>query len=317
MMTNSEDKRFFSLSDYFREKFGEKVYKVTIDAGFSCPNRDGVLSSSGCLFCDDSGSFSQAHSNLLSVSQQVQIGISNLQKRFKANKFLAYFQAFSNTYKPVSELKKIYDEALSADENVIGLSIGTRPDCLDEKKLDLIADYSKEKEVWLELGLQSANNETLQRINRHHSYECFENACNEAKKRNIKVCAHVILSLMGETHEDMMHTAKSLGKLEIEGIKIHMLCVLKNTKLEKLYRKTPFRLFTEDEYVETVCDFLEYLPSSTVVHRLGGNGLSSSLLEPKWLRNKFRQVDKVNLQMRKRNSFQGKNFNLISSSHKI
>ncbi|UKI40344.1 MAG: TIGR01212 family radical SAM protein [Candidatus Melainabacteria bacterium] len=220
------------FSSYLKKKFKEKVYKVTLDAGFSCPNRDGTLSKTGCIFCDDSGSFSQAHSNKLDIEKQLEVGMETLKKRFKANKFLSYFQAYSNTYKPVDELKSLYDKALTPDD-VIGLSIGTRPDCVDDEKLDLIASYNKTKEVWLEFGLQSVNDKTLKMINRGHDYECFENAFIKAKERNINICVHVILGLMNETYNDMMHTAKTLAKLNPDGIKFHMLCVLKTHHLKK------------------------------------------------------------------------------------
>ena len=224
MFFDKNNKRYNLFSSYLKKKFNEKVYKVTLDAGFSCPNRDGTLSSPGCIFCDDSGSFSQAHSNKLDVEKQLEVGMETLKKRFKAKKFLSYFQAYSNTYKPVDKLKLLYDKALTPDD-VVGLSIGTRPDCVDDEKLDLIASYSKTKEVWLEVGLKSANDKTLKMINRGHDYKCFENAYLKAKDRNINVCVHVILGLMNETYDEIMYTAKTLAKLNVDGIKFHI-CLL-------------------------------------------------------------------------------------------
>lgn len=308
MFFDKNNKRYNLFSSYLKKKFNEKVYKVTLDAGFSCPNRDGTLSSTGCIFCDDSGSFSQAHSNKLKVEEQLEVGMAILKKRFRANKFLSYFQAYSNTYKPVNELKLLYDKTLMPND-VVGLSIGTRPDCVDEEKLDLIASYSKTKEVWLEFGLQSANDKTLKIINRGHDYKCFENAYLKAKERNINVCVHVILGLMNETYDDIMYTAKKLAKLNIDGIKFHMLCVLKNTPLEKIYNKNKFRLLSEDEYIDLVCDFLEVLPPKTTIHRIAGNGLNKLLIEPKWIMNKFETLNKIDKMLEKRNSFQGKLFN--------
>ncbi len=308
MFFDKNNKRYNLFSSYLKKKFNEKVYKVTLDAGFSCPNRDGTLSSTGCIFCDDSGSFSQAHSNKLKVEEQLEVGMAILKKRFRANKFLSYFQAYSNTYKPVNELKLLYDKTLMPND-VVGLSIGTRPDCVDEEKLDLIASYSKTKEVWLEFGLQSANDKTLKIINRGHDYKCFENAYLKAKERNINVCVHVILGLMNETYDDIMYTAKKLAKLNIDGIKFHMLCVLKNTPLEKLYNKNKFRLLSEDDYIDLVCDFLEVLPPKTTIHRIAGNGLNKLLIEPKWIMNKFETLNKIDKMLEKRNSFQGKLFN--------
>ncbi len=308
MFFDKNNKRYNLFSSYLKKKFNEKVYKVTLDAGFSCPNRDGTLSSTGCIFCDDSGSFSQAHSNKLKVEEQLEVGMAILKKRFRASKFLSYFQAYSNTYKPVNELKLLYDKTLMPND-VVGLSIGTRPDCVDEEKLDLIASYNKTKEVWLEFGLQSANDKTLKIINRGHDYKCFENAYLKAKERNINVCVHVILGLMNETYDDIMYTAKKLAKLNIDGIKFHMLCVLKNTPLEKVYNKNKFRLLSEDEYIDLVCDFLEVLPPKTTIHRIAGNGLNKLLIEPKWIMNKFETLNKIDKMLEKRNSFQGKLFN--------
>ncbi len=304
MFFDKNNKRYNLFSSYLKKKFNEKVYKVTLDAGFSCPNRDGTLSSSGCIFCDDSGSFSQAHSNKLDVEKQLEVGMETLKKRFKAKKFLSYFQAYSNTYKPVDKLKLLYDKALTPDD-VVGLSIGTRPDCVDDEKLDLIASYSKTKEVWLEFGLQSANDKTLKMINRGHDYKCFENAYLKAKDRNINVCVHVILGLMNETYDEIMYTAKTLAKLNIDGIKFHMLCVLKNTQLEKIYNKNKFKLLNEDEYVNLVCDFLEVLPPTTTIHRIAGNGLNKLLIEPHWIMNKFETLNKIDRTLEKRNSYQG------------
>lgn len=304
MFFDKNNKRYNLFSSYLKKKFNEKVYKVTLDAGFSCPNRDGTLSSSGCIFCDDSGSFSQAHSNKLDVEKQLEVGMETLKKRFKAKKFLSYFQAYSNTYKPVDKLKLLYDKALTPDD-VVGLSIGTRPDCVDDEKLDLIASYSKTKEVWLEFGLQSANDKTLKMINRGHDYKCFENAYLKAKDRNINVCVHVILGLMNETYDEIMYTAKTLAKLNVDGIKFHMLCVLKNTQLEKIYNKNKFELLNEDEYVNLVCDFLEVLPPTTTIHRIAGNGLNKLLIEPHWIMNKFETLNKTDRTLEKRNSYQG------------
>lgn len=307
MFFDNNNKRYNLFSSYLKKKFNEKVYKVTLDAGFSCPNRDGTLSNVGCIFCDESGSFSQAHSNKLDIENQLEVGMKTLKKKFKANKFLSYFQAYSNTYKPFNELKILYDKALTPN-NVVGLSIGTRPDCVDDKKLDLIASYNKTKEVWLEFGLQSVNDKTLKMINRGHDYKCFENAYLKAKERNINVCVHVILGLMNETYEDIMHTAKTLAKLNVDGIKFHMLCVLKNTPLEKMYNKNNFKLLNEDEYINLVCDFLEVLPPKTTIHRIAGNGLNKLLIEPKWIMNKFETLNKIDKTLEKRNSYQGINY---------
>jgi len=306
MLFYDTNKRYNQFSAYLKDKFGAKVYKVTLDAGFSCPNRDGAISKGGCIFCDDSGSFSQAHSSNLSVAEQLQVGIETLKHKFKAKKFLSYLQAYSNTYKNVEELEFIYNQAL-AHTDVVGLSVGTRPDCVDERKLDLIAKYAEKYHVWLEYGLQSIHDKTLKLINRGHDYKCFENAYYKTKERNINVCAHVILGLPGESHEDMMATAKRLAELKVDGVKLHMLCVLKGTALEKMY-KNSVQLLSEEEYVNYVCDFLEFLPPETTIHRLAGNGLSSTLIAPLWLSKKFEVLNKIDRELEKRDSYQGIHF---------
>lgn len=285
--------KYYPLSTYLKDKFNEKVYKITIDAGFTCPNRDGSISKKGCLFCDDGGSFSKAHSRLLSISEQIETGIQSQHKRFGANKFMAYFQAFSNTYKPVNELEKIYKEALK-NPQIIGISIGTRPDCIDAQKLDLISSFTKTYETWIEYGLQSIHNKSLTWMNRGHTYETFEKAYFETKKRNIKVCVHIILGLPNETKEEMLLTAKKLAELKVDGVKFHALCVMPNTPLEKLYNQGEIKLLSEDEYVEIVCECLKILPRDTIIHRLCGNGYSRTMIAPKWLSNKWSTLNKIN-----------------------
>lgn len=302
-MFNNTDKRYNQYSSYLKNKFGAKVYKITLDAGFSCPNRDGTISVGGCIFCDEGGSFSQAHSNLLSIEKQVEIGIETLTNRFKAEKFMSYFQAYSNTYKPVNELKKIYDSAL-AHKDIVGLSIGTRPDCVDNEKLDLIATYANDYYTWVEYGLQSIHNKTLKKINRGHDFDCFLKAYEKTKERGINVCVHVIFGLW-ETHDEIMETAKKLAQLEVDGVKIHMLCALENTKLAQMYFDGEIDFMSEEEYVQTVCDFLEYLPETTTIHRLAGNGLKKNLIAPRWLGAKLDCLNKIDREFVKRNSYQG------------
>ncbi|MCD7779525.1 MAG: TIGR01212 family radical SAM protein [Candidatus Gastranaerophilales bacterium] len=304
MFFYNTDKRYNRFSDHLRNLYGVKVYKVTLDAGFTCPNRDGTISDEGCIFCDNGGSFSQLYPSSISVKEQLDLGILLSVDKYKAKKFLAYFQAYSNTYKPVKELEKIYNEALS-HEDVIGMSIGTRPDCIDNEKLDLIANYAKDRYVWIEYGLQSIHERSLKFINRGHSFETFCHALKETQKRDINVCAHVILGLPVETKKDMLETAKVLGDLGVNGVKIHLLCVLNNTRLAKLYFQGKIPIMEEDEYVETVCDFLELLPPEVTIHRLAGNGLKPNMLAPAWLSKKFVVLNKIDKLLEKRNSFQG------------
>ena len=302
-----EEKRYNQFSSYLKKKFGAKVYKITLDAGFSCPNRDGTISNCGCIFCDDGGSFSQAHSNLLSIEEQVKIGAETLSKRFKAEKFMSYFQAFTNTYKPVNELEKIYTASLNHPD-IVGLSIGTRPDCVDEEKLKLISSFSPDYYTWIEYGLQTVHNKTLLKINRGHDYECFLKAYEKTKEYDgINICLHVILNLF-ETYDEMMETAQTIAKLEPNGVKIHMLCALEGTKVADLYKRGELNFMTEDEYVSTVCDFLEYLPPQTTIHRLAGNGLRPELVAPRWIGKKLDCLNKIDREFLRRDSRQGAKF---------
>lgn len=307
MEFNGTDKRYNQFSAYLKNKFGAKVYKITIDAGFSCPNRDGHISTGGCIFCDEGGSFSQAHSNRLSVEQQVIVGAETLSKRFKAQKFMSYFQAYSNTYKPVNKLEKIYSSSLS-HKDIVGLSIGTRPDCIDDEKLKLIASYKDDYYTWIEYGLQSVHNKTLKRINRGHDYDTFLRAYEKTKEHGINVCVHVIFGLW-ESHDEIMQTAQTLAKLGIDGVKIHMLVALEGTKLAQIYNQGEITFMSEEDYINTVCDFLEYLPQTTTIHRLAGNGLKKELIAPRWIGKKLDCLNKIDREFIRRNSYQSLKYN--------
>lgn len=298
---------FLSFGEYLKNIFGEKVYKVTLDAGFSCPNRDGSISSEGCIFCDDSGSFSRLYSHSLPISEQLSIGMSKIKDRYHAKKFLAYFQAYTNTYKPVDELKSIYSQVFIND--VVGMSIGTRPDCVDEQKLDLIASYNNENRfIQVEYGIQSVHDKTLKLINRGHDFQCFEKACQLSKDRNLKICAHVILGLPNESYDDMMQTAKTLANMNIDGIKIHMLAIMEGTKIHKMFQDGLINLMSENEYITTVCDFLELLPPNMVIQRLAGNGKREFRIQPRWLGKKLELIGKMEKEFQRRNSKQGSKY---------
>lgn len=302
MEFNGTDKRYNQFSAYLKNKYGAKVYKITIDAGFSCPNRDGHISTGGCIFCDEGGSFSQAHSNRLSVEEQVIVGAQTLATRFKAQKFMSYFQAYSNTYKPVNELEKIYSSSLKY-KDVVGLSIGTRPDCIDEDKLKLISSYKNDYYTWIEYGLQTIHDKTLKKINRGHDFDTFLRAYEKTKEYGINVCVHVIFG-MWETHDEMMQTAQKLAELGVDGVKIHMLVALEGTKLANMYQNNEIDFMSEEDYVNTVCDFLEYLPQSTTIHRLAGNGLKKELIAPRWIGKKLDCLNKIDREFLRRNSWQ-------------
>mgnify|MGYP000305919853 CR=1 FL=1 len=278
-------KRYLDFNTYLRQQYGCRVQKITIDAGLSCPNRDGTLSGTGCIYCNALGSGTGAHGRDISITQQLEAGKAALARRYKAKKFLAYFQSYTNTYAPVAKLKALYDEAVAVD-GVVGLCVGTRPDCVDEAIIDLLASYTDEYLVWLEYGLQSAHDETLARINRGHDRAAFERAVAAAKNRGIRICVHVILGLPGETRKQMMQTADFLANLGIDGIKLHLLYVVEDTMLADWYRRGDYTCLSQGQYVDLVCEFLTRLPENVVVQRLTGDPHRNELIAPGWALDK-------------------------------
>ena len=298
-------KRYNNFNTYLRNIFGCRVQKITIDAGFSCPNRDGTISTRGCIYCNVRGSGTGAHATGLSVTEQLLQGKRALSKRYKAKKFIAYFQAFSNTYAPFDKLKSLYEEALEVDD-VVGLSIGTRPDCVDESVLELLQGYGKKYLVWIEYGLQSVHDATLAFINRGHDFKCFKKTVAATKNRGIKICAHVILGLPNEKKTDMLKTARAVASMEIDGLKIHLLYVVKGTKLHKLYAAGKYRCLEQHEYVDLVCDFLERIPKNMIIQRLTGDPHPEELVAPMWSKKKMETMDLIKETLEKRDSWQGK-----------
>jgi radical SAM protein (TIGR01212 family) len=277
----TEKKRYRDFNAALREQFGCRVQKITLDAGLSCPNRDGTLGRGGCLYCNARGSGTGASGRGLSIRTQLEQGKAMLARRYNARKFLAYFQSFCNTYAPPAQLRRLYDEALAV-EDVVGLAIGTRPDCVDERVLELLQAYAAQQLVWLEYGLQSAHDRTLARINRGHDYACFERAVRMTAGRGIRICAHIILGLPGETGQDMRATARAVAALPIDGIKIHLLYVVRGTGLEGLLQTGQYRCLAQQEYAELVCDVLERLPPGMIVQRLTGDPHPGELAAPAW-----------------------------------
>ena len=299
------DKRYHDFNTYLRNIFGCRVQKITIDAGLSCPNRDGTLSTEGCIYCNDRGSGTGVYARGFSVTDQLLEGKRMLSKRYKAKKFIAYFQSFSNTYAPLDRLKKIYAEALAV-ENVVGLSIGTRPDCVDEPVLDLLSGYSEDYLTWIEYGLQSVHNRTLALINRRHDVACFTRAVDITRNRGIKICAHVILGLPMEEKHHILETANTIADLKIDGIKIHLLYVVAGTKLEQVYLQGQYRCLEQQEYVDLVCDFLEHIPKDMVIQRLTGDPHPEELVAPLWSLRKAQTLLLIRQTLEKRDSWQGK-----------
>ncbi|UCD79492.1 MAG: TIGR01212 family radical SAM protein [Desulfobacterales bacterium] len=299
------NKRYNDLNTYLRSLFGCRVQKITIDAGLSCPNRDGTLSSGGCIYCNARGSGTGALSRGLSITEQLVQGKQALHRRYKARKFIAYFQSFSNTYGPVDKLKRLYDEALAV-EDVVGLSIGTRPDCVNERILDLLQNYAQNYLVWIEYGLQSARDATLVAINRGHDVQCFRDAVKTTLNREIKICAHVILGLPDESRSDMLRTADTVAASGIDGVKLHLLYVIKGTRLETLYRQGRYKCLAQQEYVDLVCDFLERLPRHMIIQRLTGDPHPDELVAPQWSLKKTETLAQIRTTLEKRDSWQGK-----------
>ncbi len=297
-------KRYNDLNTYFQSLFGCRVQKITVDAGLTCPNRDGTLSTGGCIYCNARGSGTGAFNSGLSLTDQLVQGKTFLSRRYKAKKFIAYFQSFSNTYAPPEILKRLYDEALAV-EDIVGLAIGTRPDCVKEPVLDLLQAYTSNHLIWIEYGLQSARDKTLEFINRGHDVQCFKDTIKKTSSRGIKICVHVILGLPLENKSDMLHTAQTIADLGIDGIKIHLLYVVKGTRLETHYRRGKYKCLEQQEYVDLVCDFIERIPSDMIIQRLTGDPHPLELAAPQWALKKSETLAKIRNTLEKRDSWQG------------
>jgi radical SAM protein (TIGR01212 family) len=299
------DQRYNAYSRYLRQRFGTKVYRVTIDAGFTCPNVDGTVTTGGCTFCDNRSFSPNRRLPRATIAAQVERGINILDKRFKVKQFLAYFQAATNTHAPVPKLRRLYDEALTHPQ-VIGLIIGTRPDCVPDPVLDLLQEYAHSRYVSLELGLQTIHDRSLDWMNRGHHFDAFLDAVRRCKGRNLDLCAHVILGLPGEDRQDMLATADVLAGLPVDAVKIHNLHVVPDTPLAEQYTRGEVRLLERNEYVHIVCDFLERLPASMVVQRLNGDAPPDYLIAPKWCLDKASLLRDIQAELVRRDSWQGK-----------
>lgn len=297
--------RYNDLNAHLRSVFGERVQKISVDAGLTCPNRDGSTGKGGCIYCNPQGSGTGLSSRGMSIREQIESAKKGVGQRYKAKKFLAYFQSFTNTYAPVERLKEMYDEAFSV-EGVVGLSIGTRPDCVDQDKIDLIAGYAKEHLIWIEYGLQSVHDSTLRIINRGHDFAAFEKAVEITKNRGIRICCHIILGLPGETREMMLESARRIASLGIDGVKLHLLYVVKGTALDEMYRKGEYECMSRDEYSEIACDFIELLPPEMIIHRITADPHPDELVAPMWTLDKTpNRLAVINL-LEKRNTWQGR-----------
>lgn len=301
--TNS-NKRYHTLDYYYKNRFHEKVFKVSLNAGFSCPNIDGKVGYGGCIYCSKTGSGEFAGNKEDSLEKQF-LEIKNMMlKKWPKAKYIGYFQARTNTYAPVNELKKMYEKILN-QENVIGINIATRPDAISDECLDYLEELNKKTYLTIELGLQTTKEETTKLINRCHSLQCFEDMVKKLRERNIDVVVHIINGLPYETKKDMLNTVKYLNKLDIQGIKIHMLSITKDTPIEKMYQEEKFKLLNKEEYVDIVVDQLELLREEIVIHRITGDPKLDELIEPTWLTKKFCVLNDIDKEMVRRDTYQG------------
>lgn len=299
------NERYYSLNRYLRERFGEKVYKLALDGGMTCPNRDGTLDTRGCIFCSAGGSGDFAEGRCGSVAEQLERAKGRVRGKTDAAKFVAYFQSYTNTYAPVEYLEKLFSEAL-AEESVVALSIGTRPDCLPDEVVALLERLNRRKPVWVELGLQTIHEETARYIRRGYGLECYEDALRRLKAAGITVIVHVILGLPGETREMMLQTIDYLaGEHRPDGIKLQLLHVLEGTDLAKEYRAGKFRTMEMEEYFDLLCQCLLRLPEDMVIHRLTGDGPKKTLIAPKWTGDKKRVLNALRRELENRDIRQG------------
>jgi len=292
-----------SFNTYLRGKFGRRVQKISVDAGFNCPNLDGTLSKNGCIYCNNKAFGVYAGSGK-SITEQIASSIEFYKKRMKVDNFIAYFQSFTNTYSDLKRLKENYD-AIKKSPEIVGLFISTRPDCIDEEKLQLIVGYKKKYLVWIEYGLQTTHNRLLKVIKRNHTYEDFLNALALTRKYDINVGVHLILGLPSETRHDVIEDARRISSLDIQGVKFHVLHVLRGTKLEKYYQKGKIKLLGKKEYIGMICDFLEIVPPDLVILRLVSDAPSEYLVAPAWINQKVKVIEEINQELRRRGRFQG------------
>lgn len=298
---------FYSLNEFYKEYFGCKTYKISLNAGLTCPNRDGTLDNRGCIFCSAGGSGDFAPFAGYSISKQIDEGIKQISRKYTGNCFIGYFQAFTNTYAPLPKLRELYMSAVM-DERIVGISIATRPDCLNQDVIELLEEISHIKPVTVELGLQTSNEQTAQYIRRGYTLEVFDDACNRLAAAGIPVVAHMIVGLPNETHDDYLATAKHIAALKLHGIKIQLLHILRGTDLAKDYEAGVFHALTLEEYVSTVVDIIEILPPEMVIHRITGDGPKDLLIAPLWSTNKRNVLNSIMKEFRARNTYQGKEY---------
>ena len=290
---------YYSLNQYLRDTFGCKVYKIAIDGGFTCPNRDGTLDTRGCIFCSGAGSGDFARNRTETIAMQIAKGKERVARKIKDGKYIAYFQAFTNTYAPVSRLRELYEEAM-AQEDIVALSIATRPDCLSTEVIELLAECNRKMPVWVELGLQTIHENTARYIRRGYELAVYDDAIRRLQMAGLSVIVHVILGLPGESRNDMLATVDYVGKSGANGIKLQLLHVIRGTDLEKEYQQGKFQVMELEEYVQLVADCIALLPENMVIHRMTGDGDKRTLVAPMWSADKKRVLNRLNQVIRER-----------------
>ncbi len=305
MNTRLLQARYNSFNDFCRERFGHRVYKVNVDAGFTCPNRDGTVSVGGCIYCNNDSFRPDACRHAIPIEEQIKNGIEYIRRRYKADRFIIYFQPFTNTYAPVDELERLYKTALM-DDRVIGLAIGTRPDCIDDEKLCLLEELSKRYFILIEYGVQSIYDKTLRFINRGHNYQCFKDALKKTKGRGIYIGSHIILGFPTETMDEMLYMADELSRQPIDFLKIHQLQIVRDTALSAMYERHPFHVFSCDEYIGLVCDFFERLSPDIYIQRLFATAPDNVLIAPHWDKSRHQLLIDINIEFDRRDAYQGR-----------
>ncbi|MEH7482877.1 TIGR01212 family radical SAM protein [Neobacillus drentensis] len=301
----SDDKRYHTWNYHLRGQFGHKVFKVALDGGFDCPNRDGTVAHGGCTFCSASGSGDFAGNRVETLETQFNEIKEKMHTKWKDGKYMAYFQAFTNTHAPVDVLREKYESVLN-QEGVVGLSIATRPDCLPDDVVEYLAELNQRTYLWVELGLQTVHERTASLINRAHDFQCYKDGVTKLRKHGIRICSHIINGLPLESYDMMMETAHEVAKLDVQGIKIHLLHLLKGTPMVKQYEKGMLEFLSQEDYVNLVCDQLEILPPEMIVHRITGDGPIDLMVGPMWSVNKWEVLNAIDAKLKGRNSWQGK-----------
>ncbi|MBG9980715.1 TIGR01212 family radical SAM protein [Facklamia sp. DSM 111018] len=303
---SGEDKRYNSWNKHLKEHFGEKVFKVSLDGGFTCPNRDGTVATGGCTFCSESGSGDFAQSRLDPLPIQLGKGIKQMHKKWpRVQKYIAYFQNFTNTHAPVEVLRRRFEQVLY-HEGIVGIMIATRPDCLPLETVEYLAELNQRYYMWVELGLQTIYDQTSQHINRGHDYDCYLEGVAKLRKHHIPVCTHLINGLPGETTDMMLTSVRRVVQdSDIQGLKLHLLYLMEGTKMVEDYESGLLTLMEQEEYIQVICDQLEYIPKHIIIHRLTGDAPRERLIGPQWSLNKWEILNAIDDELVRRNSYQG------------